>query len=110
MLACTIVGLSLTGFAIALQQALAAASKSAHMATLRLALQSRVAELSAEKYSAGNRRYNFGSNVVVDETIEPATLFNEDKVRLEKIWKVRLKATFAHNETSLETECLFFQP
>jgi type II secretory pathway component PulJ len=111
MLACGIAGLALGGFAVALQKTVEAASVARRELSLRLALQSRIAELAAEKVEEGERRFTYPGNVVVEQRREEAVFRNADNKVLQDIFRVHLRASASQASGSpLETEVLIYQP
>ena len=111
MLACAIVGISLAGFAVALQRTVEASTVARLETGMRLALQSRLAELSAEKVVEGERKFSYSGNVTVEQRVEPTDFRNAEDAVLENVFKVRLKAVQSNSTIlPLETEALLFQP
>lgn len=111
MLACAIVGLSLAGFAVALQKSLEASTISRSESAMRMALQSRVAELEAEKVSEGEKKYSYLGNITIEQRVEPTDFRNEEDKSLENVFRVRLKALQSNSTIlPLETEVLVYQP
>jgi Tfp pilus assembly protein PilV len=111
MLACAIVGISLAGFAVALQRSLEASTISRRESSMRMALQSRVAELEAEKVAEGEKKFSYSGDIIVEQRVEPTDFRNEEDKSLEKIFRVRLKAVQTNSSVlPLETEVLVYQP
>jgi hypothetical protein len=111
MLACAIVGISLAGFAVALQRSLEASTISRRESSMRMALQSRVAELEAEKVAEGEKKFSYSGDIIVEQRIEPIDFRNEEDKSLEKVFRVRLKAVQTNSSVlPLETEVLVYQP
>lgn len=109
MLACAIVGLSLAGFAVALQESLEASITTRRESAMRMALQSRVAELEAEKVAEGERKFSYSGDITVEQRVEPTDFRNEEDKSLEKVFKVHLRA-INPSTLPLETEVLVYQP
>jgi hypothetical protein len=111
MLACAIVGLSLAGFAVALQKSLEASMVSRRESAMRMALQSRVAELQAEKVSEGEKKFTYSGDITVEQSVGLAEFRNEEDEALESVFRVRLKATQSNSTVlPVETEVLVYQP
>jgi Tfp pilus assembly protein PilV len=111
MLACAIVGISLAGFAVALQRSVEASLVARQESAMRLALQSRLAELAAEKVSEGKKQLSYSENVTVEQQVEAADFRNAEDVALEGLFRVRLRAFESNSRIlPLETEALVYQP
>lgn len=111
MLACAIVGISLAGFAVALQKSLEASTLSRRESIMRLALQSRVAELEAEKVAEGEKKFTYQGEITVEQRVELTDFRNEEDKGLERVYRVRLKAVQTNSSVlPLETEVLVYQP
>lgn len=111
MLACGITALVLTGCALALQETLRASSAGRRDTQLRLALESRLAELQVEPVREGSLEFAYPDGLRVTQTILPAAIRNEEGAPLEHLFQVRLKASSGRPDTPpLETEALVFRP
>lgn len=111
MLACAIVGISLAGFAVALQRSVEAATVARQESAMRLALQSRLAELAAETVGEGRKQMVYSEDITVEQDVEAADFRNASNAALEKVFRVKLRAFRSNSQIlPVEIEALVYQP
>lgn len=112
MLAVVIVGLALTGFVVVLQELISASTAANHDAQLRLALQSRLAEIKTEHLVSGRSRYEYADGkVLLEQTVEAAALRDDKGMPLSGIYEVTFRVSPKQGTwPPMEGKFLTYQP
>ena len=112
MLATMVVALCLVGLGIVLQKCLEASTVNYVDTRLRDALESRLAELQADRLQTGEQTFRYFQNEIeVVQKVEVGEFRNRENKRLPGMLKVNLVARYLRSEyTPLMTEAYVYQP